>query len=65
MRPALFKAILSRRMLVALIMGFSAGLPLLLTISLLQARMKKEGVDLAVIGLIDQNLAALWGAVFL
>ncbi|MBI5896865.1 MAG: AmpG family muropeptide MFS transporter [Desulfobacterales bacterium] len=52
MSPALFKVMLSRRMLVALIMGFSAGLPLLLTISLLQARMTKEGVDLSVIGLM-------------
>ena len=52
MSPALFKVMFSRRMLVALIMGFSAGLPLLLTISLLQARMTKEGVDLAVIGLM-------------
>ncbi len=52
MSPKLFKVILSRRMLVALVMGFSAGLPLLLTLSLLQARMKKEGVDLAVIGLM-------------
>jgi PAT family beta-lactamase induction signal transducer AmpG len=52
MKPAVFKVIFSRRMLVALIMGFSAGLPLLLTISLLQARMTKEGVDLALIGLM-------------
>ncbi len=52
MSPALFKVMFSRRMLVALVMGFSAGLPLLLTISLLQARMTKEGVDLAVIGLM-------------
>ncbi len=52
MSPALFKVMFSRRMLVALVMGFSAGLPLLLTISLLQARMTKEGVDLGVIGLM-------------
>ncbi|RJP42018.1 MAG: AmpG family muropeptide MFS transporter, partial [Desulfobacteraceae bacterium] len=39
-------------MLVALLMGFSCGLPLLLTISVLQAWMKAEGVDLAVIGLM-------------
>ncbi|MCF8067607.1 MAG: AmpG family muropeptide MFS transporter [Desulfobacterales bacterium] len=50
-RPTL-KAIFSRRMLVALIMGFASGLPLLLTISVLQAWMKKEGVDLTVIGLM-------------
>lgn len=37
-------------MLVSFIMGFSCGLPLLLTITLLQAWMKEEGVDLTVIG---------------
>jgi PAT family beta-lactamase induction signal transducer AmpG len=40
-------------MLVASIMGFACGLPLLLTISLLQAWMKEEGVDLTVIGLMS------------
>lgn len=39
-------------MLVALIMGFACGLPLLLTISVLQAWMKEEGVDLTVIGMM-------------
>jgi PAT family beta-lactamase induction signal transducer AmpG len=39
-------------MSVALLMGFSSGLPLLLTISVLQAWMKEEGVDLTVIGLM-------------
>jgi len=38
-------------MLVAFLMGFSCGLPLLLTITLLQAWMKEEGVDLTVIGM--------------
>ena len=38
-------------MLVALVMGFSCGLPLLLTGSLLQAWMKKDGVALETIGL--------------
>lgn len=46
------RVILSRRMLVALLMGFSCGVPLMLTITVLQAWMKKEGVDLTVIGLI-------------
>ncbi|MBU2621456.1 MAG: MFS transporter, partial [Proteobacteria bacterium] len=40
-------------MLVTFVMGFACGLPLLLTISLLQAWMKKEGVDLAMIGMIS------------
>lgn len=48
----LLRTIFSRRMLVSLIMGFSCGLPLLLTISVLQAWMKEEGVDLTVIGLM-------------
>ncbi len=51
-KPSLWRVIYSPRMLVALIMGFSCGLPLLLTISLLQAWMKEEGVDLTVIGLM-------------
>lgn len=55
----------SRRMLVSLLMGFSCGLPLLLTISLLQAWMKEEGVDLEVIGLmalvgLPYTLKFLW-----
>ena len=44
--------VFSSRMLVSLFMGFSCGLPLLLTLSLLQAWMKDEGVDLTVIGLM-------------
>jgi PAT family beta-lactamase induction signal transducer AmpG len=44
-------SMLSGRMLVALLMGFASGLPLLLTGSVLQAWMKEEGVDLATIGL--------------
>jgi PAT family beta-lactamase induction signal transducer AmpG len=39
-------------MLVALIMGFASGLPLLLTLSVLQAWMQETGVDLTVIGLM-------------
>lgn len=38
-------------MLVSLVMGFSCGLPLLLTITILQAWMKEEGIDLTLIGL--------------
>jgi PAT family beta-lactamase induction signal transducer AmpG len=44
--------LLSRRMLVALLMGFSCGLPLLLTLGVLQAWMKEEGVDLTWVGMI-------------
>ncbi len=64
-QKSLLKIILSGRMLVALLMGFACGLPLLLTISLLQAWMKEEGVDLAVIGLmalvgLPYTLKFLW-----
>jgi len=45
------KSIFNRKMLVSLIMGFASGLPLLLTITVLQAWMTEEGVDLTVIGL--------------
>ncbi len=51
-RDPIFKIIFSGRMLVALIMGFSCGLPLLLTMGVLQAWMKEEGIDLTLIGLI-------------
>jgi len=58
----------SGRMLVALVMGFSCGLPLLLTISVLQAWMKEEGVDLTVIGMmalvgLPYALKFLWAPV--
>ena len=39
-------------MLVAFLMGFSSGLPLLLTLTVLQAWMKEEGVDLTLIGAV-------------
>ncbi len=52
-------------MLVAAIMGFASGLPLLLTGSVLQAWMKDEGVDLGTIGLfalvgLPYTLKFLW-----
>jgi PAT family beta-lactamase induction signal transducer AmpG len=49
----MLKTIFSRRMLVSFLMGFSSGLPLLLTITVLQAWMKEEGVDLTVIGFMS------------
>ena len=59
------RAVLSGRMLVAAIMGFASGLPLLLTGSVLQAWMKDEGVDLGTIGLfalvgLPYTLKFLW-----
>jgi len=50
---SVLRVILSGRMLVTFVMGFACGLPLLLTISLLQAWMKEEGVDLAMIGMMS------------
>lgn len=64
----MLEVILSRRMLVSFLMGFSSGLPLLLTITVLQAWMKEEGVDLTVIGLmaligLPYTLKFLWAPV--
>ena len=61
----IIRAIFSGRMLVALLMGFSSGLPLLLTGSVLQAWMSDEGVDLGTIGLfalvgLPYTLKFLW-----
>lgn len=61
----IIKTVCSPRMLVALLMGFACGLPLLLTITLLQAWMKDEGIDLTVIGLmglvgLPYTLKFLW-----
>ena len=62
-------AIFSGRMLVALLMGFSSGLPLLLTGSVLQAWLSDGGVDLARIGLfalvgLPYTLKFLWSPLF-
>jgi len=59
------RVVFSGRMLVALLMGFSSGLPLLLTGSVLQAWMSDEGVDLGTIGLfalvgLPYTLKFLW-----
>ena len=55
-------------MLVAFVMGFSCGLPLLLTGSVLQAWMREEGMDLGTIGLfalvgLPYTLKFLWAPV--
>ena len=64
-RNSIIKIFLSRRMLVAFVMGFNSGLPLLLTMSVLQAWMTDAGVDLTVIGLfalvgLPYTLKFLW-----
>lgn len=63
-----WRAIFTPRMLVSLLMGFACGLPLLLTISVLQAWMKDVGVDIKVIGLfslvgLPYTLKFLWAPV--
>jgi PAT family beta-lactamase induction signal transducer AmpG len=62
------RIIFSARMLVALMMGFSCGLPLNLTITVLQAWMKAEGVDIALIGLfalvgLPYTLKFIWAPI--
>ena len=55
-------------MLVSLLMGFSCGVPLLLTITVLQAWMQEAGVDIKIIGLfslvgLPYTLKFLWAPV--
>ncbi|MFL9709526.1 AmpG family muropeptide MFS transporter [Methylobacillus sp. Pita1] len=66
---AALKAVVSGRMLVALMMGFASGLPLLLTGSTMQAWLKESGVDLAMIGAaamigLPYTLKFLWAPLF-
>ena len=69
MPTTFFGQLFSPRMLVAFLMGFACGVPLLLTGSVLQAWMTEEGVDLTVIGLyslvgLPYTLKFLWAPVF-
>ncbi len=64
-KKKILKVVLSRRMLVTLIMGFSCGLPLVLTAGVLQAWMKEQGLDITILGLvvlvqIPYNWKFLW-----
>lgn len=66
---SLLGALASRRMLAALLLGFSCGLPLPLTGQVLQAWLKTAGVDLAAIGLValiglPYTLKFLWAPLF-
>lgn len=66
---SLLRIVLSQRMLIALLMGFYSGLPLLLTGSVLQAWMKENGVDLTTIGLfalagLPYSMKFLWAPLF-
>ena len=65
----LTRQLFSPRMLVAFLMGFSCGVPLLLTSSVLQAWMTERGVDLSVIGFfslvgLPYTLKFLWAPLF-
>lgn len=65
----MIRKIFSRRMLVTLIMGFACGLPFLLTKGVLQAWMKKEEIDLSLIGLtsllaIPYSMKFVWAPLF-
>ena len=56
-------------MLVALIMGFASGLPLLLTKGVLQAWMNRESIDLTLIGLtsllaLPYSIKFIWAPFF-
>ncbi|MGB5987638.1 MAG: AmpG family muropeptide MFS transporter [Desulfobacterales bacterium] len=66
--PSLIRTIASRRMLVSLLMGYACGLPLHLTLGVLQAWMKESGVDLTLIGLMSlvglpYTLKFLWAPI--
>ncbi len=69
MEARLYSQFFSPRMLVAFLMGFACGVPLLLTSSLLQAWMTEQQVDLSVIGLyslvgLPYTLKFLWAPLF-
>ena len=51
-RQSVLYVLFSRRMLVAFVMGFAGGLPLLLTMGILQAWMMEAGIDLTWVGMI-------------
>lgn len=67
--PSMLQKILSTKMLVTSCMGFTSGLPLLLTKSTLQAWMTDAGVNLTVIGLfalvaIPYSFKFAWAPIF-
>lgn len=68
-RPSIWKILTTKRMLIALLMGFYSGLPLLLTSRTLQAWMTEAQVDLKTIGLFalvgnPYALKFLWAPIF-
>lgn len=68
-RPSIWKILTTKRMLIALLMGFYSGLPFLLTSRTLQAWMTEENVDLKTIGLFalvgnPYTWKFLWAPIF-
>ncbi len=64
-----FKPYFEKKMLITFMMGFVAGLPLLLTITLLQAWLTDEGISKGTIGLfalvgLPYSLKFLWAPIF-
>mgnify|MGYP001459888810 CR=1 FL=1 len=69
MPSSLLRLFFSPNMLVAFLMGFACGMPLLLTSTVLQAWMTEQGVDLSVIGFfslvgLPYTLKFVWAPVF-
>lgn len=69
MNSSFSSSIFSRRMMVALGMGITSGLPLLLTGSTLQAWLREKGTDLSTVGAISliglpYTLKFLWSPLF-
>lgn len=65
----MLKMIFSKKMFICLLMGFAGGMPLLLTMSTLQAWMKDQNVSLEQIGLITlvgnpYALKFIWAPIF-
>jgi PAT family beta-lactamase induction signal transducer AmpG len=60
---------LEKKMLITLSMGFVSGVPLLLTITLLQAWLTEEGISKSTIGLfalvgLPYSLKFIWAPIF-
>ena len=61
----MIKDYINKDCIVSLLMGFSAGVPLLMTLSILQAWMKDFGIDLSTIGIfglvgLPYSLKFMW-----
>ena len=52
-KPTLAAQIFSKNMGICLITGFSSGLPLFVLLNLMSAWLRKEGIDLKIIGIMS------------